>query len=114
MCSRFRGLHVTVTSPCRRATSGSGRMHVWYVAASPVARRLSRIQSWTRARFSTTLGRLPTSGHIRGPDRRRDNAQNHTRYADTSAAAAAARAKCCSCSAPPFSGTVAMLLVSAF
>lgn len=57
----------------------------------------------------TTLGRLPTSGHIGGPDSRLDSAQNHTMYAEAKATTVTATAPGCSCKcSKPASIAVAM------
>lgn len=56
-------------------------------------RRLLAIQSCIRARLDIRPGKLPSSGHIRGPERERVRTQNHIKYADVAATVNAAMNK---------------------
>jgi hypothetical protein len=58
-------------------------MQVWYVP--PARRRLPAIHSCMPSACCTSPGRLPTSGHTRGPLSPRDIRQNHAMYRATAA-----------------------------
>ncbi|BAS80190.1 Os02g0666550 [Oryza sativa Japonica Group] len=58
-------------------------MHVWYVP--PARRRLAAIHSCMFSACCTSPGRLPTTGHTRGPLSPRDIRQNHVMYAAATA-----------------------------